>query len=210
MGKGLAYCHKDSRFFASKGLDMAQSRRFKTLWRRLLEIEKLLPATKPLGNYTQLEQDGVRAYRVLCHAEFEAFFEDWSLRILNRAHANYLRTSRSNKVIRCLVHSCSPRWTFSNGDRITHAVADFKETVKKNHGLKEGNLCKLFLPLGIVESSFDQAWILLLNDLGLRRGTTAHTSGAVANTIDPVTELTTIRQVLAGAQTFDEHLAGLV
>ena len=78
--------------------------------------------------------------------------------------------------------------------------------VQSNHGIKETNLCRLILPLGTSDSLLDRAWLGTMNTFGQKRGEVAHTSAAVANVADPVTEKSLIRLVMTGIETVDSDL----
>src|ERR1043166_3189151 len=84
---------------------MPQTRRFHRLTRRLAELEHLLPATKPAGDYTSLEQDNIRAFRLLTHAECEHYFEESVAHVATRALTKYRVSSKPTKVLRSLAHA---------------------------------------------------------------------------------------------------------
>ena len=58
---------------------MANSTRYNKLSRRITVIESsYLPSVNSLGNYSSKEQDDIRAYLLLIHAEIESYFEEIS------------------------------------------------------------------------------------------------------------------------------------
>jgi hypothetical protein len=187
---------------------MAQTRRFHALRKRVAELEtELIPATKPLGDYTQLEQDLIRAYRLLVHAECEHYFEQVTLEIANGAFSAYKKYGRVSRVLRALKQSfCRDTQLTTGSDIFESVVKSFQKLVASNNGIKEYNLCRLILPLGTSDSLLDRTWLGTMNSFGQKRGDVAHKAAAVANVADPVTETSLIKLVMTGIQTLDTGL----
>ena len=79
--------------------------------------------------------------------------------------------------------------------------------IKSNHGIKEENIRKLFGPLGYKIDDFDSSFISTLSSFGALRGETAHTSAnKTQQTLDQNTELTRIRDLLVGIESFENVL----
>lgn len=70
------------------------SPRFSSLSRRIYELRRnLLPRNfDPVGLYSDRVYERTRAFRVLAHAEFEAYIEDRCLDILHQAHLEWKST----------------------------------------------------------------------------------------------------------------------
>lgn len=190
---------------------MPTSQRFAFLQKRIAELElRFLPASRPLGNYTAEEKDGIRSYRVLAHAEFEAFFEDRALHVANKAHARYAATHKSTRVLNCIYQTfCRERELTGVGDRFDKAVMEFQKLVRRNHGVKEKNLCGLLLPLGIQENELDISWLNAMSSFGQKRGEVAHSSAKVQTFFDPSIEKALVQQVTVGTKAVDELFSQL-
>lgn len=78
-----------------------------------------------------------------------------------------------------------------------------RDRIKKNHGIKEDNIYKLFIPLGLEKDDFDSTWLSTLDSYGENRGNTAHTAARTQQPIDVTTELSTINLILNGLKDFD-------
>jgi hypothetical protein len=190
---------------------MSQSLWFKRLVKRVGALQQeLIPPTKPFGDYDQREQDLIRAYRLLVHAECEYYLEQITLKVAHRAARSYDKSGRPNKVLRALHQSfCRERILSKTVDLYKAALISFQDAVRHNHGLKEANLCRLILPLGAPDNWLDRTWLSTMSTFGTSRGEVAHTSASVARVPDPVTEVDLVRKVLAGIAMVDERLRKL-
>lgn len=136
---------------------------FVKLRRRVKLLEKrFLPPHRKLGDYTQGEQDYIRALVVLSHAEIEAYLESL---------AEFLWESLFNEIA-----SSSPAKPFI----AHHADSVFNNTQKKikaNHGLKADNIRELLEPFGIRNIDLelvDPSFLSKFSAFGAFRGTVAH------------------------------------
>jgi len=190
---------------------MPQTRRFLRLQKRVAALNaEFMPAVKPFGDYTQKEQDFIRAYRLLVHAECEYYFEQVALAIADRAFKAYTKTGKIPKVLRSLTQTFCRETPLTKGPNVfATAVKLFQRLVDSNNGIKEPNLCRLILPLGPSDTLLDRTWLGTMNTFGQRRGEVAHTSAAVANVADPVAEQNLINLVMTGIQVLDSYLQKL-
>ena len=96
-------------------------------------------------------------------------------------------------------------------ERVTTAKDDFMRWVKVgNHGIRERNVLKLLLPVGIREIEIESAWLATIDGFGNNRGTTAHQSAKKPQTIpDPKSELETVKAILKGLVPIDRRLSEL-
>ena len=81
-------------------------------------------------------------------------------------------------------------------------MAHHNEQLTRNHGVKDENLTRIFLPLGIEELDFDVSWLATITAFSAKRGVAAHGSW-ITYQIDPLTELNDANQILQGVQVFD-------
>lgn len=201
------------------------SARFAQLSKRLTELRRhLLPARfDPTGTYSARVHERARAYRLLAHAEFESFIEDRVIEILNLRLADW-RNNR--KVTRCLISLIAYHEGILSGneptsilrppqkpspsvmDRVTSASNSFQYYVRvKNHGVKEENLMRMLMQLGMEVTDFDTAWLSTIDSWATTRGTYAHQSALKVQQLpDPHEELRTVQSILKGFRKVDRSL----
>jgi hypothetical protein len=190
---------------------MATSARFRALASRVEDLERrLVPKAKISGKYTTQEKDLLRAYRLLVHAEFEAYFEDRVKEIADLALDAFKKRNRASGSLAALMafsplspqampSSLAPKVPYETAKtRVHHVVAHFKAAVSEgNNGIKEVNVIQMCYPIGIVEADLDRTFMNTLNSYGTSRGFTAHQSFRTQQPIDPVTEVAVVNQLVA-------------
>ena len=199
---------------------MPASVRFQRLQRRITVLkDRLIPATRPTGNYTAKEQDLIRSYRLLAHAEFESFLEDRVLEIADQVLQNFKKGKKTGNVLASLMtfsplspqsppSSLNSKGIDSPNTRVHRVIAQFKESVSSaNHGIKEANVFSLLFPIGFVDSEMDATLLGTLNSYGGDRGSTAHSSAHTQRPIDPVTEVGTVTWITAEFAKLDALLS---
>jgi hypothetical protein len=196
---------------------MPNSARYNKLVSRVTFIEKnLLPSEKVSGNYTRKEQDFIRAYILLVHAEIEAYFEDAVKEVVVKARNKW---SAERKKSACLLGIMSFVATELNWEkesetnrnsiefRINKSVSHFIAKLNKNHGIKSDNIKSLLLPIGVENSELDQTWLNTMDSFGSTRGGIAHTTHSVQNQIDLKTEKDRINiYILPTIDTLDQTI----
>lgn len=194
----------------------------------------LLPKTfEPTGQYPDRIYTRTFAYQVLTHAEFEYYFERRVEEIYRTSIGRFRTTRHTNKVLACLLafsglnndappESKSPvqqnqqnRWDekVKIDKRATRAANAFYKAIQDNHGIKEKNLLKLLLPIGIEVDELDDVWLASMNSFGELRGSIAHSSNShnrTAQLPDPQIALTTVTDLAEGIKPLDELLNKLL
>lgn len=197
---------------------MPSSRRFKQLVNRLAMLRThLLPAQfSPTGQYSDRDHDLARAYVVLVHAEIEAYCEDRSRRVAEKAHNVWQTKGRHSALLMRLLkfHHVSSRkpWTpiDKSPNKIESAVNYYMSVIDQNHGIREENLSKILFPIGIEPSGLDNVWLTTMDSFGSSRGTVAHTSVKTQQLIDPQTEFQRIsNEILPGLKKLDKKISEL-
>lgn len=197
--------------------------RYRTLSRRISELRRsLLPRRfDPTGSYRNPVYDRTRAFRVLTHAEFEHFIEERALEVLNTSYAAWRQKKEISHSLLSLLayrengHSeptslLNPPQKRSPGldGRIEAAKDDLNRYIRsQNHGIKERNLLRILLPLGVDESSIDVNWLSAIDTWATQRGETAHKTGKVQVRPDPEHEYKTVRMILEGFRDLDTILS---
>jgi len=175
----------------------------------------MLPKPSPTGTYTDLQYDQTRAYQLLVHAEVEACLEDLAGGTANSAVTDWLNDGRPRSCIAHLLlhedHDQLPNnWAnMTIQDRVAKARDRYLTSLTKNHGLKERNLFRILLPLGVHERDLSPTWLATMNSFGTARGETAHSAKNVQTPPDPVAERQRVKQILHDLISVDTLLVSL-
>ena len=165
----------------------------------------------------------MRGYRLLVHAEIEAYLED---RVRHRANESLRRFKTDGKprtvVISLLAFHSPQKGTsvkqikeiYASGtvhvrEMAAQAATAYNRVISLNNGIREANILQLLLPVGLLHSEIDSTWLSTTDSFGAQRGETAHTSFRAQRQPDPATEQTTVQQILAGILKLDERISTL-
>jgi hypothetical protein len=178
---------------------MPKPKRLQRLLTRLGKLQEyLLPATFSLtGRYSARQRDFTKAFLLLAHAELESYFEDRARKLVENAESSYQRKGICAPVLsRLLVYHNASKDDLGpvSPNGVKKAVNYYLDHLDKNHGIKEGNLLTIFLPLGISHGELDSQLISACNQLAHKRGQFAHASFKTHQQVDPKTELENIRK----------------
>ena len=205
---------------------MKNSNRFREMTLRLVELkEHLLPQKfSPTGDYTELQQDQARGYRLLAHAEIESYLEDIARAVVDASIKAWKNKGESTKQLVAFLACYHSGWIASDSvhneqivelarsrknvrDSVNKIIdlahAQFIQRVKNNHGVKEENFLLLILPTGIDKDDLDQTWIANLNNFGSLRGAVAHNKKSITEQINPQDEYATVSDLLKGLYDLD-------
>lgn len=184
---------------------MAVSSKYNSLKSRISQLEShLLPQIDPFGAYSLKDQDLIRSYCLLCHAEIESYLENYTLEIVTRAYNKWNTDKRVTSTI--IFHLAFNQAITSKDLPYSLVVKSFlalKKVIEGNNGIKENNLTNFFKPIGF---DIDQTLKTTLTEFGKNRGEIAHTSFQTQQPLDPVTEKANINLILMGLENFDEEL----
>lgn len=187
---------------------MPQSARLLQLKKRLTILRRhLLPADlSATGSYSLLVLDRARGYRVLVHAEFEAYLEDRCWAVASGAIQQWKVDMKPRHVLMSLLTRCGP--SASNSltleDRVGKAGNCYHHLIQQNHGIRELNLVNLLQPVGIELTDLDGTWVSTMDSFGVARGEVAHSAIGAQKPIDPQTELKIVKQLREGLGDLDE------
>jgi hypothetical protein len=203
------------------------TRRLSALERRLRALDQhLLPATKPNLDYTAEESDLVRSYLVLSHAEIEACLEDLARNVLVKAKERWKSAGRARSALvavmayhegnlgqpaKKLLTSSAQKPALTLDQRIKVACDAYDDYARKdNHGVREKNLLRLLLPVGVREEDLDLSWVAEMDSFGIQRGRVAHGEAKSVNVqIDPDVARGQVEAIVQGLRDLDGLLAGL-
>jgi hypothetical protein len=93
--------------------------------------------------------------------------------------------------------------------RVNKIIASFKGRISGNNGIKEKNLMKLLVPIGINFQELDSTWLSTINSYGKSRGDIAHQSYSVHTQLDRDTEEENVYHVIEGIKELDIKLQEL-
>lgn len=189
------------------------SNRFRILEKRVKELERNFIKIKPNGNYTKKEMDFHRAYRVLVHAEIESYLEDRAEEVTLHAKSKW-DYGKANLVISSIIAHSNNDENIANKrnqissplvDRVTYASNTHLRRIRQNHGVKENNVYKLLLPLGMADTDIGSTLLSTLDTFGANRGLTAHNSFTNAqNIINPSDEVNTVTLIISELKILDK------
>jgi hypothetical protein len=206
---------------------MANSRRFKELSKRLKELRThLLPLKfSKTGDYLDRQIDRTRGYRLLVHAEFEAFLEESCRDLILKKISEWQRSNKpSNLIIAFLacyhsgwgvdisleeqeiINAAKGRTKVKDAakEAINIAQTQYIQKIKENNGIKEKNFKTMVLPTGVEIDELDQTWLTNLDQFGKLRGDVAHQSKKTQGMINPEDELKLVNTLLKGLKRVDE------
>jgi len=184
----------------------------------------MLPAKfSPTGDYSSRQLDRARGYRLLAHAEIESFIEDITLDAARSAISAWTHSRIVSDALLCLIahyhegydtddEGLEPKFPTNSRPKVKDAVKEvvdvaFRQYIQiheRNHGIREANLKRLILPIGVRLDELDQTWIVNLDAFGQRRGEIAHKAAKVQQQIDPQAELYAVRNLILGLKALDE------
>jgi hypothetical protein len=198
------------------------SQRYAAMVVRLAELRRnLLPAKwDATGTYAPRIYDRTLAFRMLAHAEFESFIEERALEHVDRAMKSWLAGARAHHCLLALVAyraavGAEPSSILKPPqkpspdlrDRVESAFNEYSYYVRrKNNGIKEVNLLRILLPLGIAEADIDQQWLATTEAWATSRGQSAHSTGKVQVQPDPKHEFNTVKDIKDGFRGIDKLL----
>ena len=187
----------------------------------------MLPAKfSPTGDYSNRQLDRARGYRLLAHAEIESFIEDITLDAARSTISEWTRSRAVSDTLVCLIahyhdgydvddEMLEPSFSEKSRPKVKESIKEVVEVAfrqyvqihEKNHGVREVNLKRLILPIGVRKDDLDQTWIVNLEEFGKRRGEMAHKTAKVQQQIDPKAELDTVKDLLIGLKALDTLVA---
>jgi hypothetical protein len=191
---------------------MPNSKRYIFLVKRVNIIESFyLPLASPTGDYTNKQEDDMRAYLLLVHAEIESYFEEICEEKLKKAFKIWVTKRTKSNVLLSLTSFCESNIKNDNlEDRINDALTSQIKKLKDNNGIKQKNILSMVLPLGIELSNLDMTWLSVMNTFGAARGDVAHKTAAVQQQLDPQTLKATVTLIMNEIQKIDIQIKSLI
>jgi hypothetical protein len=206
---------------------MTPSRRYSDLKKAVRELRRaLLPSRfDPTGTYHSPSRVSLRAlsFRVLVHAEIEAYIEDRAMELFEMAWDAWDKSRVPSTTIVALlaysgVQTSTPPKKLGNNPvkappedihtPVQKAQSIFRDNHRRNHGVKEENVLALMLPLGISHVELNTMLLADLSSFAQARGEVAHTSSIqVMKFTDPSAELKTAENLVRDLTSLDEIIS---
>jgi len=200
---------------------MPNSDRYRQLVARVSQLRRhLLPKTFDLtGSYQSKHYDRAKAFRLIAHAEVESYIEDRVVQVANLAVQRWLSTQTLTACVAALLafHESknTPPSSLLNppqsgpdhlAERLKRAQTALNTYARvTNNGVREQNVLKMFLSVGIDVNGIDLVWLTTLDSWARERGEFAHKAHVqVLN--DPKSELDTALDILRGLAKIDSEL----
>lgn len=189
----------------------------------------MLPSKfSPTGDYSDRQLDRVRGYRLLAHAEIEAFVEDITFEAAQKSVSKWINTKKVSNSLFCLMAhyhrgfgvegdeetvpfpaSSRPKVKEAIKELVDLAMLQYHKIQADNNGVREKNLYRLILPVGVCKDELDPLWITNLNEFSKRRGDVAHKAVKAQQQIDPRSELEIVKDLLIGLKLLDKLVSEL-
>lgn len=173
-----------------------------------------LPASNPSGHYTKKQQDEIRSFLLLSHAEFEYYFEDVGRQTAKQALDKWVSDhTYKSTVLMYLAAFVDNTERIKQADtsekKIKAIVGQYFVTLNNNNGIKEDSILKILCPIGVEQDKIDNTWLNTITSFGSNRGEIAHTSARTQSLRDPSDILQDINYLLAELSTIDEIIKKL-
>lgn len=203
------------------------------LQRRVSELRHALlpPVFDPTVAPSADDQERIRAFQVLAHAELEDCLETLASEVALTSVAKWRVHGRPRRVVFALLVSFRAEHFFEHWDSRTRpglagpntqrpttdmqtavdaALKRFRDEIDNNHGIRRTNVLKLMRPLGLRASDLGAAWLSTLDSFGDRRGAAAHKSSTrLTKLLDARSEYDTVVGAVNGMADLDRLLIRL-
>lgn len=177
---------------------MSQTAEYRYLEKRIKKLEKHFDFRPGIHGNTPLQEDRLKGFCILCHAEFEDYFESIAKRIFHSSLDEWKTRKVANFQLTSFFVLQEP--IELKADTYTKSLllaSRYDDILKSNHGIKEANIKKMYKPLGYDIGDFDPLLISELNTFGERRGASAHSSARHTTImLDKVTEYDRVDRIL--------------
>ena len=211
---------------------MPKSLRFRQLTKELNRLKKQFLPRKfsEINDYSERQLALTFAYRVFAHAEIESYLEDRVWDTVLTAKKIWDNQGKARGVLLCVIafsgqemeappDTLTPLKGNKNVSldklkitkKIDIVIRCFKSVIDQNHGIKETNLLKLLLPIGIDSDDLDKVWLLNMDTFGEERGEIAHSSARkTKQPTNPADELERVKQIIQELEKVDQLITNLL
>lgn len=189
----------------------------------LKDLQKRVESLKQgLLNYESIDppipenQDKLKSFKILVHAEIEYYVENMVKEVLSFIEKQWLEKKKIHPSLLYLILFSSSKFEgekeltdLTTEKRVNKIIASFRGHISGNNGIKEKDLMKLLVPLGINFQELDSTWLSTIDSYGKSRGEIAHQSYSVHTQLDRDTEEKNVDHVIEGIKELDIKLQEL-
>ena len=203
-----------------------QSEHFISLSENLDEIETtFLSIDNRLdGLYDLQELTMARAYGLLAHAEIEYYFENVAREIVLKSYKKWISDKKSSHVLMSIAAFLNVKEQIPENvsdekinkneeglieNRLKDCVKKYMSIIDHNHGIKEMNLLKILLPIGIHLNDIDHTFLISADSFGHYRGELAHNSIKTKSLTDPFAKKKEVDNLLTEIRKLDDKMSSL-
>lgn len=194
---------------------MPASSLHKNLIKRISTLEKQFLDFQTSDSLLPINQDKLRAFKLLVHAELESYIENSVLEVWSKCDTEWTIRKRVMTPLKFLIVFSASKFEANDQQltreaRITQILASFKTVISSNNGIKRKDILKLVVPLGVDYSNIDQTWLTTIDSYGSSRGQVAHNSFSIQQPLDRSDELNNLALVMKGVKEIDNAIQGLI
>lgn len=161
-------------------------------------------------------QDKLKSFKILVHAEIEYYIENMVREVLSFIEKQWREKKKIHPSLLYLILFSSAKFEgekvladLTNENRINKIIISFKDRIFNNNGIKEKDLMKLLVPLGINFKELDSTWLSTIDSYCKSRGDIAHQSYSVYAQLDRDTEKKNVDHIIEGIKKLDIKLQDL-
>lgn len=178
----------------------------KYLERRIQQLERHFDFSQSINGITKLQSDRLKGLRLLCHAEFEDYFESMALKLLEKGERKWSKQGVANyNLASLLVFHEKIEKMHDTQTKVHKIIVDYRQLIRDNHGIKESNIKKMYEPLGYSIDDFDPVFLATLSSYGELRGEIAHSSMKHTRQLfDKYDEHNKLKEILRGITQFEK------
>jgi len=173
---------------------MPESDLFKDLQKRVEFLKHGFLNYDSIDSPLPANQDKLKSFKLLVHAEIESYFENMVNNVISFNKAQW-KKKKITASLSYLILFSSAKFegekeivNLSIKNRIDKIISSYESLIFQNNGIREKNLMKLLVPLGIDFQTLDQTWLSTIDSYGASRGKIAHNSYSVQAQMDKTSE----------------------
>lgn len=141
------------------------------LKQRLIDIKQTFDKIiNPDPTMQSESQDIIKSYILLCHAEFEKYFEDIAINVIETAKNNYDKVGEIGLPLLSLTLMLKKDFkNESSKERLEKLFSNYHALIDGNHGIKSKDIEEIMAPIGLDITLLSDIYIEMLNNFGKKR-----------------------------------------
>lgn len=156
---------------------MGNTRYYKALENRIGKLKIRYHYDEGIDLPSQDEQDDLRAFTLLCHAELEAYFENIARTVVEKAKKKWDKDHIANYNLASLfLREENVKKAPDIPTKVGYVYSKYLKNLDYNNGITKKDLFNMFEPIGYEKNDFNEAFLIDVENLGRQRGEYAHLS----------------------------------